>query len=109
VLENLIDNAIEHTPASSGIRVSTRMQGQTVSVQVKDTGHGIPAQDLPRIFDRFFQAANSGGDGRHAGLGLAITKRILDLHGSKVQVVSQVGAGTAFTFSLPIWAPPDRA
>ena len=109
VLENLIDNAIEHTPASGGIRVSTRMQGQTVSIQVRDTGHGIPAQDLPRIFDRFFQAANSSGDGRHAGLGLAITKRILDLHGSKVQVVSQVGAGTAFTFSLPIWAPPDRA
>ncbi len=106
VLENLIDNAIEHTPSAGGIRVSTRVQGQTVSVQVSDTGRGIPADDLPRIFERFFQASGSNKDSRHAGLGLAIAKRILDLHNSQVHVESRVGAGTAFSFSLPIWQPP---
>ncbi len=83
VLENLIDNAIEHTPASGGITVSTRLRGETVSVQVSDTGHGIAPEDLSRIFDRFFRAAGSDNDDRHAGLGLAIAKRILDLHDSE--------------------------
>ena len=103
VLENLIDNAIEHTPATGTISVTTRLQGQTVGVQVTDTGRGIPPEDIPRVFDCFFKASGNDGDARHAGLGLAITQRILDLHDSKVQVMSHVGAGTAVTFSLPVW------
>ncbi|MEA3278117.1 MAG: ATP-binding protein [Pseudomonadota bacterium] len=105
VLENLIDNAIRHTPRSGRIRVSTRLQGTTVSVQVHDTGSGIPPEDLPRIFDRFFQVSERNGDNHHAGLGLAIAKRILDLHDSHIGVVSTPGAGTTFTFALPIWRP----
>jgi len=105
VLENLIDNAIRHTPAPGGISVGTRVQGHTVTVRVSDTGNGIPSEDLPRIFDRFFQADGSREDGRHAGLGLAIAKRILDLHDSPIHVVSRVGTGTSFYFSLPIWQP----
>jgi two-component system OmpR family sensor kinase len=103
VLENLIDNAIEHTPAAGQIAVSTRLQGHTVTLRVIDTGSGIPREDLPRIFDRFYRAAGNGTDGRHAGLGLAIAKRILELHNSRIQVFSRVGVGTAFFFSLPIW------
>jgi signal transduction histidine kinase len=103
VLTNLIGNAIEHTPSAGGVSVSTRLQGSTVSVRISDTGAGIPDEDLPRIFDRFFQAKAGKRDGQHAGLGLAITKRILELHDSRIDVVSKVGAGTAFSFSLPVW------
>jgi len=102
VLANLIDNAIAHTPASGDISVRTQIQGRTVTIGVSDTGSGIPPDDLPRIFDRFFQA-RSGGNGQHAGLGLAIAKRIVELHDSSIQVDSRVGEGTAFSFSLPIW------
>ena len=101
VLENLIDNAIAHTPASGDISISTRVQGRTVTLQVSDTGSGIPSEDLPRIFDRFFQATGNSRDGQHAGLGLAIAKRIIELHGSSIRVFSRVGVGTAFSFSLP--------
>jgi signal transduction histidine kinase len=103
VLENLIDNAIEHTPSRGGISVSTRVQGHSVTLQVSDTGSGIPSEDLPRIFDRFFQAGGGSGDGQHAGLGLAIAKRILELHDSSIHVISKLGAGTTFSFSLPVW------
>jgi signal transduction histidine kinase len=105
VLENLIDNAIEHTPAAGDINVSTQVKGRTVTIQVRDTGTGIPADDLPQIFDRYFQAAGRPKDGQHAGLGLAIAKRIVELHDSSIEVVSRVGTGTAFTFSLPVWQP----
>ena len=107
VLENLIDNAIEHTPSSGGISVSTRVQGHSVTLQVSDTGSGIPPEDLSRIFDRFFQAGGGSGDGYHAGLGLAISKRILELHDSSIQVISRLGAGTTFYFSLPVWGSND--
>ena len=100
VLENLIDNAIAHTPAAGTIRVNTRVQGHTVGVQVSDTGSGIAPDDLPRVFDRFFQAAGNRRDGPHAGLGLAIAKRILELHDSRIQVTSRLGAGTTFSFAL---------
>jgi len=100
VLENLIDNAIAHTPAAGTISVSTRVQGHTVGVQVSDTGSGIAPDDLPRVFDRFFQAPGERRDGPHAGLGLAIAKRILELHDSRIQVTSRPGAGTTFSFSL---------
>lgn len=105
VLENLIDNAIEHTPASGSISVSAGVQGRVVTVRVRDTGRGIPADDLPKIFDRFFQAKRDRNDGRHSGLGLAIAKRIVELHDSRIRVASKVGAGTAFSFSLPVWQP----
>ncbi len=103
VLENLIDNAIDHTASPGAVRVSTRVRGHTVTVQVSDTGSGIPPDDLPRIFDRFFQAPGRRREGQHAGLGLAIAKRILELHHGSIQVMSRLGVGTTFTFSLPIW------
>jgi len=104
VLENLIVNAIEHTPTAGDISVSTGVQDHTVTIQVSDSGSGIPPEDLPRIFDRFYRAGGNLGESQHAGLGLAIAKRILELHNCNMQVVSRVGAGTAFFFSLPISA-----
>ena len=104
VLENLIANAVEYTPAQGDINVSSRVQGHEVTIQVSDTGSGIPPEDLPRVFDRFYRAGG-GTDGQHAGLGLAIAKRILALHNGSIRVASTLGTGTVFFFSLPIWQP----
>lgn len=101
VLENLVENALEHTPAGGHVAVTIRRAGEQVYTEVVDTGHGIPPDDLPRIFDRFYQARNEHRGNGHAGLGLAIAKRILELHGCDIRVQSRLGAGTTFSFSLP--------
>jgi signal transduction histidine kinase len=105
VLDNLIGNALAHTDPGGSVRLGLKPEGDQVVVEVSDTGHGIPEQDLPHVFERFYRA-NTGSweQGGHAGLGLAITKSILDLHGSRMQVQSRVGEGTSFAFSLPIAA-----
>jgi len=105
VLENLIDNAIRHSGEGGEIRLSARPATGTVEVRVSDTGGGIPPEELPRIFDRHHQVDDPHDDrtGR-AGLGLAIAKRILELHGSAIEATSAPGAGTTFAFALPV--PP---
>jgi len=103
VLENLIDNALKYTPEEGEIRISLEPGEHAVAVEVADTGCGIPGDELPHVFDRFYRS-KSGPTAREggAGLGLAISKKILDLHGSRIDVRSEVGKGTTFTFDLPI-------
>jgi signal transduction histidine kinase len=105
VLDNLIGNALAHTDPGGCVCLGLKPEGEAVVVEVTDTGHGIPEQDLPHVFERFYRA-NTGSweQGGHAGLGLAITKSILDLHGSRMRVESRVGIGTSFAFSLPVAA-----
>jgi signal transduction histidine kinase len=103
-LDNLIENAIRHTPSGGLLRLTLERSGAAdgVKTRLSDTGQGIDARDLGRIFDRYYQAdRNEVGAGGGAGLGLAITKHILELHGSRIEVESQVGKGTAFSFVLP--------
>ncbi len=103
VLDNLVENALRHTAKGGTVKVSLRPDGEAVTVQVADTGCGIPEEDLSRIFERFYQAHDrdrSNYDG--AGLGLAIAKRILELHGIAIAVESEVGVGTTFRFALPV-------
>ena len=102
VLENLIGNALRHTPARGEISVTVTPGADRVTTIVADTGQGISSEDLPHIFNR----AYSGGEDRlktraNTGLGLAIVKRILDLHASNITVTSRVGEGSAFRFELP--------
>lgn len=102
VFENLVDNALRHTPPEGEIRVHLSRVHDNVEVRVQDSGAGIPARDLPHIFDRFYRAGaardtESGG----AGLGLAIAKRIVELHRGTLRASSEVGVGTRFTFELP--------
>jgi signal transduction histidine kinase len=106
VLANLTENAIKYTP--SGGRIDLGVQGGAgrISVRVRDTGIGIPADELPRVFERSYRVGKErggGGDGGRdgAGLGLAIAKRIVELHGGVLLVESEPGTGTAFTFDLP--------
>ncbi|MEM6646516.1 MAG: HAMP domain-containing sensor histidine kinase [Bacteroidota bacterium] len=101
-ISNLIDNAIRHTPSGGEVRIAPFIDGEGVRVQVIDTGVGIAAEDLPHIFDRFYRVDKSrntrtGG----AGLGLAITKKIVELHNSTLSVTSALGEGTTFSFMLP--------
>jgi signal transduction histidine kinase len=101
VLENLIDNAIRHTPAGGAVSVSLSPENGRFAVQVADTGHGISEEHLPHIFDRFYRASDTKGG---AGLGLAIAKRILELHGTTLSADSAVGVGTTFVFELAVAA-----
>ncbi|PYQ61874.1 MAG: sensor histidine kinase [Acidobacteria bacterium] len=98
-LENLIENAIRHTPARGRVIVSVVAEEGRLTVRVSDTGCGIPEEKLPFIFDRFYQASESR---EGAGLGLSIAKRILELHGASLDAQSRVNVGTTFAFSLPI-------
>ena len=106
VLDNLLQNALQYTAPGGTITVALTLQGSSVDVQVTDTGYGIPPEDLPYIFDRFYRAAQGPQDtAGGVGLGLAIAKRILELHGSTIAVDSTVHGGTTFTFPLPIAHP----
>ncbi|MCX7838352.1 MAG: cell wall metabolism sensor histidine kinase WalK, partial [Anaerolineae bacterium] len=99
---NLMDNAVKYTPAGGTVTLSFEREGDWVRVSVADTGIGIPAKDLPHIFDRFYRVdkARSREKGG-TGLGLAICKWIAEAHGGRIEVQSQVGKGSTFTVWLP--------
>jgi two-component system phosphate regulon sensor histidine kinase PhoR len=101
VLINLLDNALEYTPANGSVTVSTAEEDNLVRVTVTDTGTGIPAKDLPRLFERFYRVdpARSRDQGG-TGLGLAIAKHIVQLLGGDITVTSTPGKGSAFSFTL---------
>jgi signal transduction histidine kinase len=99
LLANLIENALRHTPAGGTITLICAPRGQRVEVEVSDTGRGIAAADLPRIFERFYRGA--GAEPQRGGLGLAIAQRIVQLHGGAIRVESEPGAGARFRFDLP--------
>ncbi|HLY26551.1 MAG TPA: HAMP domain-containing sensor histidine kinase, partial [Aggregatilineales bacterium] len=103
VYTNLVDNAIKHTPAGGMITLRAAPNGAGVVVQVRDTGEGIPATDLPHVFDRFYQVDKSRQRAQRdgAGLGLTITRGIIEAHGGRIWVESQEGVGTMFSTWLP--------
>jgi signal transduction histidine kinase len=108
VVENLLSNAVKYTPAGTPIEVSARREDTVAVIAVADRGPGIAREDLRHIGDRFFR----GGDPntrktRGTGLGLALVREILDLHGSELGVSSEPGLGSRFWFRLPL-APPER-
>jgi signal transduction histidine kinase len=102
VFENLIENALCHTGAGGCVTVRVSTEQDAIAVEVLDTGHGIPAADLPYVFDRFYRVDKSRNEqSGGAGLGLAIAKRAVELHGGEITVASDVGRGTCFRFVLP--------
>jgi two-component system, OmpR family, sensor kinase len=103
VLDRLIGHAIRTTPSGGHVSVTISMAGGRVQTQVADTGSAIEAAELPFIFDRFYRDSNARSQhSEGAGLGLAITKRILELHDTSISVESDREAGTRFTFALPV-------
>ncbi|MBQ8171629.1 MAG: HAMP domain-containing histidine kinase [Oscillospiraceae bacterium] len=101
VWHNLFDNAVKFTPCEGRISVSCKKGGGVITVRVTDTGCGIPEESLPYIFDKFYQADSSRGT-KGNGLGLSLTKRILDLCGGRISVHSTRNNGTEFTVTLPL-------
>lgn len=103
VFNNLISNALRHTPANGRVSVWVRRAGTGVEVTISDTGEGIRPQDIPHIFERFYRgdASRSRQRGSGAGLGLAIARGIVQAHGGTIEVQSERGKGTQFTFHLP--------
>ena len=103
VIANLLDNAIRHTPAGGTVTVAAQREDDGVEIAVADTGAGIPAEDLPRIFDRLYRADPSrdratGG----SGLGLTIARRLVEAHGGSMRAESEAGVGSRFSFTLPV-------
>jgi two-component system OmpR family sensor kinase len=101
VLENLLENGLRNTPTGGSINIGVDVDSGSVVVRVTDTGCGIPAEDVPRIFERFYQQDRNRSTGNGAGLGLAIVKRILELHDSVINVSSELERGTTFSFRIP--------
>ena len=100
VMENLISNALQHTPDGGTVEVVLAKQNEKIDIQVVDTGNGIAEKDLPHIFTRFYRADNNERGDTHAGLGLAIAKHIIALHNSTITVESKLDEGTKFSFWL---------
>ena len=103
VLGNLVDNALQHTPRDGQIKLRARALDGEVRLQVQDTGPGIAAEELPRIFERFYQAdASRQRQEGSSGLGLAISKSIIEIHGGRIEVESEPGCGTTCEIFLPV-------
>ena len=101
VVLNLLSNAVKFTPEGGRVDVRAFIRGQDLVVQVADTGAGVQVEDRERIFDSFQQGARSSGQVEGTGLGLTLSKRILELHGGRIWVESEAGKGSTFGFALP--------
>ena len=110
VFTNLIDNALTHTPEGGEVRLKTEESSGWVTIHVDDTGPGISSEELSRIFERFYQLdkSRSGSRPRGAGLGLAISREIVQAHGGSLEAQSVVGRGSRFTVRLPIVRPDNE-
>ncbi|CBE69890.1 MAG: HAMP domain-containing histidine kinase [Candidatus Methylomirabilis oxygeniifera] len=109
VVRNLLDNAIRNTPAGGVVTFQAQGDERTVTLAVADTGQGIAAEHLPRIFDRFYRVeSGKTRSGRGAGLGLTLVKSLVETFGGQISVESQVGRGTRFTIALPLIVPEPQ-
>ncbi|MEL6591314.1 MAG: HAMP domain-containing sensor histidine kinase [Bacteroidota bacterium] len=107
VLQNLMDNALKFTPKGGSVTIGLRSLEEAVEVSIADTGPGIPEAEQPYIFERYRKAGREKAKSNQgAGLGLAIARKIMELHGSTLRVRSKINEGTAFMFHLPAYAEP---
>lgn len=102
ILVNLLSNAVKFTPKNGRVEVRAELMGDRVRLSVEDTGVGIAPEDVARLFDKYEQARSRATRGeKGTGLGLYITRQLVELHGSQIQVDSKVGRGSSFSFTLP--------
>ena len=103
VVTNLVSNALKHTDAGGMVTVRARCEGQNLRVEVQDTGQGIPREHLHDIFDKFVQVKRaSDSTPGSVGLGLAIAKEVVNLHGGEIWAESEPGKGSTFQFEIPL-------
>ncbi|MGB5061698.1 MAG: HAMP domain-containing sensor histidine kinase, partial [Candidatus Promineifilaceae bacterium] len=108
IVLNLISNAIKYTPDGGQVFIGTRVDGQYAEVSVRDTGYGIPADELPFIFDRYSRVKKHQSIAIGTGLGLAIVKSLVEAHQGEISVESEEGVGSTFIVRLPVQAMPVR-
>jgi two-component system NtrC family sensor kinase len=108
LIENLLENAIKYTPEGGTISVYTKVEKKQVVMQISDNGIGIPALDLPYIFDKFYRASNVDSDVIGTGLGLSIVKSVVENHQGRIWVDSKQGQGTTFSVVLPLLDEKER-
>jgi two-component system sensor histidine kinase ResE len=102
VFTNLVDNALKYSPTGGQVRLHAQQTGPQVEISISDTGAGIPPDELPRIFERFYQTDKARSSGRRGvGLGLTIAREIVLAHGGRLNVRSNPGQGSTFTVTLP--------
>ncbi len=111
VLRNIIDNAIKYSPDDSKLRIATYAMKREIYVSIQDNGQGIPEQDVPHVFDRFYKVEKAHTPSKQGGtgLGLSIVKRIIDQHNQTITLKSAKGKGSTFTFTLKRAPAPKRA
>jgi signal transduction histidine kinase len=102
VIFNLLSNAVKFTPAGGSVDVSALQANGEVRVEVADTGPGIAPEDQERIFEEFQQTEAGAAQREGTGLGLALSKRLVELHGGRIWVESELGEGSTFVFTLPV-------
>jgi len=105
MVDNLLGNASKYTPVGGVIALHCRTEQQQIILEFSDTGIGIPAVDLPHIFEKFYRASNTDQETPGTGLGLAIVKSIVESHRGRIWVDSYLGKGTKFTVVLPVAEP----
>ncbi len=101
VLTNLVSNAIKYTPQGGTVSVRTERVADGVRITVQDSGQGVPEADLPKIFERFYRVESKTRREGGLGIGLALAKELVELHGGEISVVSEPGKGSCFSFSIP--------
>jgi signal transduction histidine kinase/CheY-like chemotaxis protein len=106
ILTNLLSNAIKFTPDNGRIFLAARRVGADIAISIADTGAGIAADDLCRVFEEFQQVGDTGARAEGTGLGLALTRRLVEAHGGRIELVSELGHGTKFTVYLPAAGTP---
>ena len=100
---NILLNGIKYTPAGGTVTLTTEKDAEFVTIEVSDTGIGVPEDELPKIFDEFYRASNARATERDGtGLGLSLAKQIIERHGGKIWARSHLGQGTTLSFTLPI-------
>ncbi|HUV90915.1 MAG TPA: GAF domain-containing sensor histidine kinase [Anaerolineae bacterium] len=104
-LLNLLSNAVKYSRPGDSITVNANCEGNRLAVSVADTGPGIPAEALPRLFERFYRVPGAERQALGTGLGLSITRQIIEVHGGEIHAASEEGRGTIFTFTLPAGCP----
>jgi signal transduction histidine kinase len=109
VLFNLVDNAVRFTPAGGAVTVSAHRHDGFVEIEVHDSGVGILAEHLPRLFERFYRVdtSRSRADDGGTGIGLAIARSVVEAHGGHIRADSEPGEGSTFTFELPVATPAN--
>ncbi len=106
ILDNLLDNAVKYSPPGSKVKIGMRpWEGRFALVTVADAGQGIPEEDLPHIFDKFYRLPGGNGRNEGFGLGLYLAKRLVEAQGGHIWVESREGQGSEFSFTLPLASP----